>query len=192
MSSGARQEDGWRVSVVDEHDLSPTEAHDMTRLQGSCFQLPVEELEEDFSRPSIARVLAYEQANLVGCAEVFRRFVAYQGVRIDLGGFGGVCTRADRRRQGIGSRVSLEALEYLRHLGCAMAFLAVNVSAGTHRFYERFGFRLLPRPFVYANSKGALKQSEGGMIAPLCAPPLYEQVITGSTPFALTPEHGYW
>jgi hypothetical protein len=30
------------------------------------------------------------------------------------------------------------------------------------------------------------------MIAPLCSPELYEQVLHGDAPFALTPEPGYW
>jgi hypothetical protein len=37
-----------------------------------------------------------------------------------------------------------------------------------------------------------LKRSDGGMIAPLCSPAVYEQVINGGASFALTPEHGYW
>jgi GNAT superfamily N-acetyltransferase len=183
----------WRVFVIEEHELSSTQAAEMLDLQKSCFQdIPPEELDEDFDRPSIARVLAYEDVALVGCAQVFRRFVDYRGSRIDLGGFGGVCTRADRRRQGIGTRVCLAAMSYLRERRCEIAFLAVGTSTGTHRFYEPFGFRLLARPFVYANSQGLLKQADGGMIAPLCSPDVYEQVMKGETAFALTPERGYW
>lgn len=192
MSRPSGPESDRRVFVVDEREMSTTQAGEMSRLQATCFQLPLHELAEDFNRPSIARVLAYEGAELVGCAEVFRRFVEYQGSPIDLGGFGGVCTRPDKRRQGIGSRICLTATAYLRRLGCDMAFLAVNVSAGTHRFYERFDFRLLALPFVYANSKGVLEQADGGMLAPLCSPALYERVISGGTSFALTPERGYW
>jgi GNAT superfamily N-acetyltransferase len=182
-----------RVFVAEEHELSPTQAAEMLELQKNCFQdIPSHELEEDFDRPSVARVLAYEEVDLVGCAQVFRRFVDYQGSRVDLGGFGGVCTRADRRRQGIGTEVCLAAMDYLRRRRCEVAFLAVGSSAGTHRFYERFGFRLLARPFVYANSKGVPKQADGGMIAPLCSSDVYERVMKGETSFALTPERGYW
>jgi hypothetical protein len=83
-------------------------------------------------------------------------------------------------------------MDYLRRQRCELAFLAVDSSAGAHRFYEQFGFRRLARLFVYANSKGILKHAEGGMIAPLCSPNVYEDVMKGETAFALTPERGYW
>jgi len=73
-----------------------------------------------------------------------------------------------------------------------MAFLSVDTERETHPLYERLGFRMLPKPFIYANIRGELKESESGMIVPLCSPALFEQVLRGESQLALTPEVGYW
>ena len=166
------------IIVVDEEEVTAEQADEMLRLQIACFsdQVTAEEVEEDFDRPPVARVLAYHQDSLIACAEVFKRAVEYDGQTITLGGFA-PCTREDWRGQGIGTRVCTAALDYLRHLECDMAFLSVDTERETHPLYERLGFRMLPKPFVYANIRGELKESDGGMIVPLCSPEVFEQVL---------------
>ncbi|MBN2390465.1 MAG: GNAT family N-acetyltransferase [Anaerolineae bacterium] len=181
------------IIIVDEDKVTPKQKDEMLRLQIACFadQVTAEEVEEDFDRPPIARVLAYHQGSLIACAEVFKREVEYDGQAITLGGFA-PGTGTDWRGQGIGTRVCKTAMDYLRHQGCDMAFLSVDTERETHPLYERLGFRMLPKPFIYANIRGELKESEGGMIVPLCSPELFEQVLHGESQLALTPEVGYW
>ena len=181
------------IIVVDEDKVTSEQADEMLRLQIACFsdQVTIEEVEEDFDRPPVAHVLAYDQDNLIACAEVFKREVEYDGQTTILGGFA-PCTREDWRGQGIATRVCKTAMDYLRRQECDMAFLSVDTERETHPLYERLGFRMLPKPFIYANIRGELKESEGGMIVPLCSPELFEQVLDGDAQFTLTPEVGYW
>ncbi|MBN1642611.1 MAG: GNAT family N-acetyltransferase [Anaerolineae bacterium] len=181
------------IHVVAESEATPEQVREMLRLQIACFsgQVTAEELEEDFDRPPVARVLAYLGHELVACAEVFQRAVLYAGQRVRVGGFG-PCTREDLRGRGLGTRVCQAAMSYLCAQGCDVAFLSVDTARETHPLYERLGFVLLPGSFTYANIHGELKESDGGMIAPLCSRALFERVLCGDAPFTLAPEPGYW
>lgn len=181
------------IVVVEENEVTPAQENEMLRLQIACFsdQVTAEEVEEDFDRPPIARVLAYHLDELIACVEVFKREVEYGEQTIILGGFS-PCTRKDLRGQGIGTLVCKAAMDYLRGQGCDIAFLSVDTERETHPLYQRLGFRMLTKPFVYANIRGELKESDGGMIAPLCSPGLFESVLQGDVQFALTPEVGCW
>ena len=181
------------IVVVEENEVAPEQTTEMLQLQIACFsdQVTAKEVEEDFNRPPVARVLVYHQDELIACAEVFRRKVEYDGQTIVVGGLG-PCTREDWRGRGIGTLVCKAAMNYLQNQGCDIVFLSVDTKRETHPLYERLGFRMLPKPFIYANTRGELKESDGGMIAPLCSPELFARVLQGDRPFALTPEAGYW
>jgi hypothetical protein len=47
---------------------------------------------------------------------------------------------------------------------------------------------MLTQPFIYVNTREEYKKSDGGMIAPLCSPDLFELVLQGESPFTLAPE----
>jgi len=180
------------IIVIEEDRVRPEQKEEMLRLQIACFdQVTAQEIEEDYDRPSVARVLAYDGGELIACAEVFLRTVEYEGQSILLGGFS-PCTRLDQRGKGIGTQVCQAAMGYLRQRGCDMLFLSVDTGRTTHPLYERLGFRMLARPFIYANTRGEIKESAGGMVAPLCSPALAELVLRGDRPFTLTPEIGCW
>lgn len=180
------------VIVVEESELTSEQKDEMLQLQIQCFSdVTAEEVEEDFCGSPVVSVLAYSQDALVACAGVFKRKVEYERQTITIGGFG-PCTREDLRGQGIGTRVCKAAMNYLKEQGCDIAFLSVDTERETHSLYERLGFRMLTKPFIYANVRGELKESNGGMIAPLCSQELFEYVLRGDTQFALTPEPGYW
>ena len=161
-------------------------------LQLACFPaVTAEEVEEDFCRPPVTMVLAYREGELIGCAEVFKRQVTYEGRAMTLGGFG-PCVRADLRKQGIGTQLARAALGYLKAEGCAVAFVSVSTDTKTHLFYEQLGFRMLPQPFVYVNVHGERLQADGGMIAPLGSEAGFVQLWQGGAPLFLGPEAGYW
>lgn len=186
-------ETGVSVFVVDEDSVSSTQKDEMLGLQIACFsdQVTSDELEEDFNRPPIARVLAYHQHELIACAEVFKRQVEYDKRAIVVGGMG-PCTREDWRGQGVGTLVCKAAMNYLQDLGCDIVFLSVDTERKTYPLYERLGFKMLSKPFVYVNTRGEYKESTGGMIAPLCSPNLFEIILHGNNQFTLAPEVGYW
>jgi GNAT superfamily N-acetyltransferase len=180
------------IIIAEEGDLSSERAGAFLRLAKQCFpDVTAEEAKEDFCRPSVARVLAYSRGELVAGAEVFERKVEYEGQGINVGGFGPF-TREEVRGQGIGTQVCQAAMDYLTERGCDIAFLSVDTKRETHPLYERLGFEMLIRPFIYTNIRGELKESEGGMVAPLCSHELFKCVLRGETSFALSPESGYW
>ncbi len=164
----------------------------MLQLQRECFRdVPAAEVEEDFCRPPVASVLASSREVLVACAEVFQREIVYKERMMTIGGFS-PCTREDWRGRGIATAVCRRAMDYLKEQGGALLFLSVDTKYDAHPLYERLGFKKLQRPFIYANVRGELKESDGGMVAPLCAPELFEYVWRGNVPLSLAPEAGYW
>ena len=181
------------IIVIEEGAVTTQQKDEMLRLQITCFsdQVTAEELEEDFDRPPVARVLAYVEDDLAACAEVFQRYIVYEDKDILLGGFG-PCTREDYRNKGIGTRVCRAAMMYLIDQGCDIGFLSVDTERENHPLYERLGFTMLPKPFIYANIHGELKESDGGMIVPLCSQKVYDCVLNGEAQLDLTPDIGYW
>ena len=180
------------VTVTKESYLTPDQQDEILRLQIACFadQVTAEEVEEDFVGPSVARALAYHRNALVACADIMMRSVNYCERTILLGGLS-PCTKESFRGQGIGTLVCQTAMEYLRQQRCDIAFLSVDTKLVTHPLYDRLGFKMLSQPFLFANIRGEIKEADGGMIAPLCSSELFEYVLQGEVPFALTPERGY-
>jgi predicted N-acetyltransferase YhbS len=193
------QPDDVPIVVVRTADLNEAQGAAMHALQVTCFSdVPYEELMEEFVAESFAKVLAYagsadEGGELVGCVSVFKREIEHEGRQVLLGGFGGTCTRADLRRRGIGTRVCRAASELLREEGCDVAFLAA--APGTERFYGRFGFVSLGRPYTFVKARGVTEQPDtwdDGMLAPVRSRALFEAILGGRSPFHRGPEKGYW
>jgi GNAT superfamily N-acetyltransferase len=148
--------------LLGESQVAPEQKSAMLWLQMACFagQVTAQEWEEDFDRPAVARLLAYHGVELVGCAEIFAREVAYAGQAIRIGRMS-PCTREDWRGQGIGTRLYRAAMDYLRRQRGDTAFLSVDTKRITHPLYERLGFRMLPRPFRYVNARGEWEEGDG-------------------------------
>lgn len=105
------------IVAAEENEVAAEQESEMLRLQIACFfdQVAAEDVEEDFSRPPVVRVLAYHQDELIACAEVFKREVEYEGQSTMVGGFG-PCTREDWRGRGggVGTVACKAAIEYLQ------------------------------------------------------------------------------
>lgn len=182
------------VSLVSTEETHVTQAQRdaLLALQIECFgqgEVSDEELYEDFVARELARVFAYQGEEMVGCVSVYRRPVRYAGADMLLGGYGGVCVRKDPRRQGIGLALCREAHRLLEHERCDIAFLAAGPEL--LRLYGKLGFRWLGR-FTYLNARGELKETDDGMVAPVCSRERFEQVLAGEEVLHLGPEGGYW
>jgi hypothetical protein len=77
----------------------------------------------------------------------------------------------------------------LEQARCDIAFLAAG--PGLVRLYEKLDFRWLGR-FTYLNARGELKETDDGMVAPVCSRERFEQVLAGEEVLHLGPEGGYW
>lgn len=186
------------VELVYQDDLTAVHRQDVRDLQDLCFpDDPEDEIQENmeyFVARSIAKVLAYSAGELLGCVSVFRREIQHEGREIILGGFGGTCTREDVRGRGIGTTVCQVAMDCLRREGCAVATLAVDPESGTDRFYERFGFALLGKPFIFVTARGERKipERDVAMLAPVLSRELFEHIMRSRSPLDIGPEKGYW
>ena len=121
---------------------------------------------------------------VVGFATVSSRQLERNGTAIMLGGLGDVCTDPEWRHQGIASAVSAAAVEEMKRMGCDMAYLCAAVNdPGMVRLYGQSGFVPLRRPHTYFGKSGRLYEDNDAMIAPICSPAVFNEVLTSSEPF---------
>ena len=149
-----------------------------------------EEAIEDFYHQESAHVLAYIGNELVGWAGVHETKQVFEDIIIRLGGYG-ICTHLDWRRKGIASKISMEAMKFLKENGCEVAFLSVDpVNTASVKLHQKNGFSILPRYYSWTNSRGQLKQDDGGMISPVNSQELFEYILNGTD--VLYVGNGYW
>jgi GNAT superfamily N-acetyltransferase len=173
-----------------EH-LTEEQKYSIRVLQQTVFSdVSDEEGEEDFYHPESASVLAYIDDELVGWAGVHISQVEFEGRQFLLGGYG-IGVHPDYRRIGIAGIMAKKAMEYLRSHDVDVGFLSVDVTReASILLHERQGFVRLPRDYSWTNARGELKQSNGGMIAPIGSKELFEHVLHGSEAFYVG--EGYW
>ncbi len=185
------QHNGLIIMNIEEDMLTPLQKQNIAHLTKSCFShIPKGEIEEDFYSPKIARVLAYQNDSLVGYAGIHLSLGNFQGRDIHIGGFGGVCTRRDKRRKGIASLVCKQAVAYLMHKQCDVLFISVDTTHKSYELYEKLGFVHLLQEFSWTNTKNQVKKDTGGMIAPLKDTKLFHLIQKNND--ILHIGKGYW
>jgi predicted GNAT family N-acyltransferase len=137
--------------------------------------LLAEEEEKFYSLPK-EWLLAFEDEQIIGTIALHKRRIQFDDKDIVLGGIGRVCTRKDRRRQGIANQMLKEAVQTLREWDCDMAFLCANVKQSGDLYAQR-GFVLLNKPYTYSGWSGKLHEESNGMIAPLNSIGVFEEVL---------------
>lgn len=179
------------MNIVVVEELSDEQEQAVSSLQKLAFVgVSNKEAKEDFYHPKSAQVLAYIGKDLVGWAGVHETEQDFEGKRIKLGGYG-ICTHPDWQKRGIAGKVSKAAMDFLKDNGCEVAFLSVEPSnLASIKLHKKNGFVMLPRDFSWTNSKGEVKQSDGGMIAPVNSQELFEHILNGKE--VLYVGNGYW
>lgn len=179
------------IKVVSEEYLSVQQNLDIKALHDICFSdIPREEIEEDFIAKPFARILVYDEKELVGIADLYKRDIEYKGQKINLGGFGGLCVKESLREHGIGKQIGKKALEILHKHVCDIVFLSIDLQKKTKGFYEKLGFVELPQQFSWENFHGQTKKDKGGMLAPLGSQELFQEVLNDKS--ILHVGKGYW
>lgn len=133
------------------------------------------ERERFFSQPE-AWLLIFEKDEIIGQIFLHRRRIRHNDKDIVLGGIGKVCTRRDRRKQGIATMMLKEAMERLKEWGCDAAFLCADIEK-TGSLYRRVGFVLLNKPYTYHGRSGRLYEENNGLIAPLNSLSIFKDVL---------------
>jgi ribosomal protein S18 acetylase RimI-like enzyme len=125
-----------------------------------------------------------EEDQLVGFATVYRRQLDGNGSPIVLGGLGDVCTDPAWRRRGIATAVAAAATAEMERARCDMAYLCAAVNdPGIVRLYGQSGFVPLRRPHTFFGRSGRLYEDDDAMIAPICEPSVFRDVLNAAEPF---------
>ena len=171
--------------------LTIEQEQDVSDLQKLAFSnVSDNEVEEDFFHPESAHLLAYQGDQLIGWAGIHKTEQFFEDKKIRIGGYG-ICTHPDWQRKGIASRISLEAMKFLKKEGCDIAFLSVDpTNIASVKLHQKNGFVMLPRNYSWRNSRGELKQDSGGMISPVNSHELLEYILNGTD--VLFVGNGYW
>lgn len=115
-----------------------------------------------FDKP-YAYVLAYDGEKVVGRVKLFTRAIDYKGVKITLGGVGGVRVRPEYRRHGIAGEMMEEAMDRIQKEGADAVFL--SAAERMMSFYNRFGFKKLKSDYKLTGKSGKEYLETGGMVA---------------------------
>lgn len=138
-------------------------------------KLLAEEEGKFYSQPK-AWLLVFEKDHIIGTTALHQRKIQFDNKDIVLGGIGRVCTRKDRRRQGIANQMLKEAVKTLRKWDCDIAFLCANVKESGD-LYTHGGFVPLNKPYTYYGRSGKLYEKSNGMLAPVNSYEIFEEVL---------------
>lgn len=128
-------------------------------------------------------VLAFAGPKLVGRVIVLTRQINIAGSRVFLGGIGGVCTHPKYQGQGIASTLLKKGMRELYRQKCDIAYLCTDIdNPMLVHLYQKFGFRVLGKPYTYEGKSGKRYISGDGMIAPLRSEKMVSQVLASKTP----------
>ncbi len=125
----------------------------------------------------IGYVIAEQDGEVMGAGELFIRSISFQENQVVLGGIGGLCTRKDQRKQGVGTLLLNRAMEELQRAKADIAYLCTKVDKDWMvQFYEKVGFVRLVRGHTYTGKSGKRYTEFDGMIAPVCLSELFQRV----------------
>jgi len=145
-----------------------------TREQRTIEHL-IQEQEKFFSRPK-AWILVFERNQIIGRILLHKRIIKFNDKNIVLGAIGGVCTRHDKRNQGIASIMLERAMKILKKWDCDIAYLCAEIKK-TGVLYNRVGFVPINRPYIFYGQSGKLYEQENGMIASINSREIFEEVL---------------
>jgi len=171
------------------------QANELSRI---CFSF-MEETEEQrrlhtdkfYNNKAVVTVLALENDRVIGRAKVIKRDITYKGVKIILGGLGGICTLPEKRRKGIASSVVRIAFEELKNQGCDIAYLCTDLTDPQKvRMYCNVGFVPLGRSHQYRGQSEKIYIENDAMIASVNSKVRFDLIMKG--PEILDIGYGNW
>lgn len=127
----------------------------------------------------IGYIVVQEKNEVIGAVSVLRRSIIFDGIPMKLGGIGGLCTRKDKRKNGIGTLLLTRAMDELRRARSDIAYLCTDVTKEWMvRFYQKAGFVRLKQGHTYIGKSGKRYTEFDGMVAPIRSIEKFQRVIT--------------
>lgn len=131
------------------------------------------------SEDSTGYVVVQEKEDVIGAVNLFIRRITFEGISVNLGGIGGLCTRKDKRKNGVGTLLLTRAIGELRRAGSDVAYLCTDVSKDWMvGFYEKAGFVRLTHGHIYTGKSGKRYTETDGMLAPVCSTEKFHRIAT--------------
>jgi len=181
----------FTIMTINEFDLTQNQIDGITSLNKVCFSDVTEkEALEDFYDSPVARVLAYNENEIVGSALIHLKMLKYKSRDIMFGGPAGFCVLHTIRQKGVGSMLCEYAMQYLKDNRCEVAFLSVDNNSSARFLYRKYGFVDLPTYFSWTKSNGEKGKDNDGMLAPVCNQELFDEIINSKV--TLYVGKGYW
>ena len=181
----------YSVDILDE--LTPTLRTIVSNFRTSVpdingkIRTPKEEIihQEKFCSDSDIKlwILVFEKNMLIGTTAVYARSIKYNGRNILLGGIGKVRVKQENRGEGIASAMMEAAMDQMKKLKCDIAFLDTNIDSFLGKFYKKYGFVPLNRPYTFLGKSRKRYSDTDGMIAQITSKALFTEILTDSKPF---------
>lgn len=140
--------------------------------------------DDRFGSLPFSYVIGCEDDRIIGVLNLLKRKIKFKEQNITMGGFGGVCTHTEFRRQGIAHRLLQEGMKVLKNNKCDIAFLNTDPKR-LGSLYGKVGFVPLPRKYKTTGASGKIYLSQAGMIAPVCSQKIFELVLKDTEVFDL-------
>lgn len=182
-----------KIILVPEIELSDQQKQGAEELERQCFSdVDPKEGEECFCAESFARILAYNNNELVGCLTLHKRNMKFDGRELVLGGAVGACVAEYVRGRGIATKMMKKELEILGEQKCDVACLnADSVKRKTaYRLYQRLGFKLMKRKISFEDIHGNIRYDTGTMFIPLRSKEILNHIMNSNKTFHYG--KGYW
>jgi ribosomal protein S18 acetylase RimI-like enzyme len=145
----------------------------------------VMEIQDDrFGSLPFGYVIGYEGDLIIGVTNLLKRNIKFKEQDITLGGFGGVCTHSEFRRQGIATKLLKEGMKILKDNKCGIAFLNTDPNR-LASLYNKIGFVPLQREYKATGASGKIYLGKSGMIAPVCSKKIFKLVLKDTDVFDL-------
>lgn len=128
-----------------------------------------------------ATIVAFDDNSIVAGCKLFKRTITFKGETLHLGGIGGVWTRQDKQRQGIGTSVVKKALKELHHNNAEVIYICTDIKT-LSSMYKPLGFIHLKQGHTYLGKSGTRYTEYDGMIAPGNTQKKFSRVLNEPTP----------
>ncbi|OGK44626.1 hypothetical protein A2956_03875 [Candidatus Roizmanbacteria bacterium RIFCSPLOWO2_01_FULL_37_57] len=74
-------------------------------------------------------------------------------------------------------------MDQMKKLKCDIAFLDTNIDSFLGKFYKKYGFVPLNRPYTFLGKSRKRYSDTDGMIAQITSKALFTEILTDSKPF---------
>lgn len=173
------------IKIFEKPDLKITRS--ILYFQFRFMEFASEELEyeEDlYGTLPLGYVVAYQNNEIIGVINLYKREITYNNKKLILGGIGYVCTHSKHRRKGVATQLLEKGIITLEKNKCDIAFLNLDEKK-LASLYSKIGFVPLNRNFKATGMSGKVYYNDGGMIAPICSNEMFIQVINDVEVFDL-------